>query len=273
MDITRLPKNLVVLYEPRDMHRRGPRPALTVDAVVQAAIEIADAEGLAAVSMSRIAQRLGFTTMSLYRYVRSKDELLVLMADRANAEEPPAPTPASWRDGLEAWTRALFAAYRRHPWLLQIPMSGPPAGPSQLAWMEAGVQNLAEAGLHEGRKLQIIQLLHGYARGEAQLSTELDRAGPDDTETRVHYGDIVRAVTDPQTHPALTRMVATGMFDMATAYDEDMDFGFGLSTILDGVAQLVGGRVSPPPASPARARTRTPPPAPGRAARASSAPG
>jgi AcrR family transcriptional regulator len=248
MDITHLPKNLVVLYEARDMHRRGPRPALTVDAVVRAAIEIADAEGLAGVSMSRVAERLGFTTMSLYRYVRNKEELLVLMGDRANADDPPTPTPESWRAGLEAWTRGIFGTYRRHPWLLRIPMSGPPAGPSQLAWMEAGVQNLAATGLHEGRKLQIIQLLHGYARGEALLSTELDAADPDETETRVHYGDIVRAVTDPQTHPALTRMVASGMFDQTTAYDDDLDFGFGLSTILDGVAQLVDGPVSSRPA-------------------------
>ncbi len=247
MDITRLPKNLVVLYESRDMHRRGPRPALTVDAVVRAAVEIADEGGLAAVSMSRVAERLGFTTMSLYRYVRSKDDLLVLMADRAT-DPPPAPTPESWREGLAAWTRALFTSYRRHPWLLQIPMSGPPAGPAQLAWMEAGFQNLAGTGLHEGHKLQIIQLLHGYARGEAQLSTDLGAADPGETEARLHYGDIVRAVTDPQTHPALTRMVATGMLDGSTEYDEEVDLGFGLTTILDGVERLVDGPVSPRPA-------------------------
>ena len=273
MDITHLPKNLVVLYEPRDGHRRGPRPALTVDGVVRAAIEIADAEGLTAVSMSRVAERLGFTTMSLYRYVRSKDDLLLLMSDRANAEAPPAPTPESWRDGLETWTRALFTRYRHHPWLLRIPMSGPPAGPSQLVWMEAGLRNLADTGLHEGRKLQVVQLVHGYARSEAQLSTELATAGPADTDTRMHYGDILRTVTDPDTHPALTRVVASGIFDAPTGYDEDEDFGFGLATILDGVARLIEGAVSPPPASPARARRRTPPPAPGRAAPASSAPG
>jgi AcrR family transcriptional regulator len=247
MDITRLPKNLVILYEARDAHRRGPRPALTVDAVVRAAIEIADAGGLSAVSMSRVAERLGFTTMSLYRYVRSKDDLLVLMADQAT-DPPPAPTPESWRAGLEAWTRALFAAYCRHPWLLQIPMSGPPAGPSQLAWMEAGFQNLAGTGLHEGHKFQIVQLLHGYARGEAQLSTDLGAAQSGTADAGPHYGDILRAVTDPQTHPALTRMVATGMLDVATGYDEDVDLGFGLTTILDGVARLVDGPVSPRPA-------------------------
>ena len=272
MDLNRLPKNLVVLYDVRHDNRRGPRPALTVDAVVQAGIDIADAEGLGGVSMSRVAQRLGFTTMSLYRYVRSKEDLLLLMADRANGREPPTATPESWRSGLEEWARGIFRTYRRHPWLLQVAMSGPPAGPSQLVWMEAGVQNLTHVDLHEGQKLQIISLLHGYARGEAQLSVDLARQGVE-SDTRAHYGEILRTVTDPGTHPALTRMVADGLFDLPAEYDEDADFGFGVTTILDGVAQLVAGRVSPPPASPGRARRRTPPPAPGHAAPASSAPG
>jgi AcrR family transcriptional regulator len=247
MDIGRLPKNLVVLYEPRDAHRRGPRPALTLDAVVQAAIEIADAEGLAGVSMSKVAERLGYTTMSLYRYVKSKDELLVLMADAANRERPPVVNADSWRDGLAAWTGGIFSAYRRHPWLLQVPMSAPPAGPSQLLWMEAGLQNLAQVDIPIGHKLQIIQLLHGYARGEAQMSTDLNSLDPD-ADTTANYGEILRTVTNPVSHPALSELVASGIFDGPTAYDEDIDFGFGLSTILTGVAHLIEGQTSPRPA-------------------------
>src|SRR3712207_6358112 len=115
MDIGRLPKNLVVLYGPREAPRRGPRPSLTIDGVVAAAIGIADAEGLAGVSMSKVAERLGYTTMSLYRYVRSKDDLLLLMADAANREQPPPVEPESWRDGLAAWATGIFRTYRRHP--------------------------------------------------------------------------------------------------------------------------------------------------------------
>jgi AcrR family transcriptional regulator len=240
MDLQRLPKNLVVLYEPRDMHRRGPRPALSLDGVVAAAIEIADAEGLAGVSMSKVAERLGFTTMSLYRYVKSKDELLLLMADTANREQPPVTDPESWRAGLQAWATGIFATYRRHPWLLQVPMSGPPAGPSQLLWMEAGLQSLGRVEIPIGIKLQIIQLLHGYARGEAQMSTDLGGLGPE-ADTSATYGDILRTVVDPATHPALTELVASGIFDGPTEYDEEIDFGFGLRTILDGVVHLVEG--------------------------------
>lgn len=238
MDISRLPPNLVVLYERQHQPRRGPRPALTLDTVVEAAVEIADADGLAGVSMSRVAERLGFTPMSLYRYVRSKDELLLLMADAANGETPPAPTPDDWRTGLESWARAVFAVYRRHPWLLQVPMSAPPAGPSQLRWLEAALSNLARVDLPEGHKLQAVQLLHGYARGEAQLSTDLGGAGPD-ADTGAGYGDILRTVTTPETHPAVSRLVDSGIFYGPTEYDEEVDFGFGLETILDGLAHRV----------------------------------
>jgi len=243
MDLTSLPKNLAILYAGRDPQRRGPRPALTLDGVIAAAVELADAEGLPGVSMAKVAERLGFTTMSLYRYVRSKDELLVLMADTANREQAPVAAPESWRDGMAAWAKGIFGVYRQHPWLLQVPMSTPPAGPSQLLWMEAGLQNLAALDVPEGLKLQIVQLLHGYARGEAQLSADQSAPGPEAGST-ADYGRILRAVTDPETHPALTRLVASGLFDGPTGYDDDIDFGFGLSTILDGVERLVG----PPPA-------------------------
>jgi AcrR family transcriptional regulator len=242
MDMTALPKHLAVLYAGRDPQRRGPRPTLTLDGVIAAAVEIADTEGLPGVSMAKVAERLGFTTMSLYRYVRSKDDLLLLMADAANRDKAPVAVPGSWRAGLAAWAKGLFQVYRQHPWLLQMPMSAPPAGPSQLLWLEAGLQNLAALDVPEGLKLQIIQLLHGYARGEAQLSADL--SAPAREAGDVTYGRILRAVTDPATHPALTRLMSSGLFDGPTDYDEDIDFGFGLSTILDGVERLVG----PPPA-------------------------
>jgi AcrR family transcriptional regulator len=246
MDITWLPRNLVVLYEvDDDHHRRGPRPALTRNAVIQAGIDIADAEGLAGVSMAKVAERLGYTTMSLYRYVKNKDELLLLMADQANGDQPPQPTPEAWRDGLETWARSIFAVYRRHAWLLRVPISGPPAGPSQLRWMEAGLGNLGGLDLPEALKLQTVQLLHGYARGEAQLSNDLNNLGPE-AGTAAQYGAILRAVTTPVSHPSLARLLDSGVLDGPTDYDDEMDFGFGLATILAGVTQLIDGLSTDP---------------------------
>jgi AcrR family transcriptional regulator len=246
MDLSRLPRNLVVLYEPQRSPRRGPRPAMTLDTVVAAAVEIADADGLGAVSMSRVAERLGFTTMSLYRYVKSKDELLLFMVDSANGQRPPEPTPQSWRAGLDRWARAVFGLYRRHPWLLRVPMNAPPAGPGQLRWLEAALANLTEVDLHEGQKLQITQLLHGYARGEAQLSTDLSTVDSD-PDNSAGYGEILRTVTSPETHPALHRLAVSGVLDESIAYDDEADFGFGLHTVLDGVERLIAGHINARP--------------------------
>ncbi len=234
-----LPPALALLWGRGDRPRRGPKPTLSLDTVVHTAIEIADTEGITRLSMARVAERLGFTTMSLYRYVRSKDDLLLLMDDAAHAGPPPA-TPGDWRGGLTTWARGVFDTYRRHPWLLQIPVTTPPAGPAHLAWMEAGLQNLRDVDLDEGYKLAIIQLVHGYVRGEAQLSTDVRNAGTEFGAAT--YGQLVRAVTDADTHPALTHLVASGALDEADEYDDTADFAFGLTTILDGVAQRIGDR-------------------------------
>lgn len=237
MDDVALPPGLALLWDRQAAPRRGPKPALSLETVVSAAVALADADGLAQLSMARVAERLGYTTMSLYRYVKSKDDLLTLMADAANADPPP-PSPASWRAGLGSWARGVFANYRTHPWLLHIPISGPPAGPSQLRWMEAGLQNLSAVDLPEETKLGVIQLLHGYVRGEAQFSADLAAAAPQAAPGPT-YGQILRAVTTPETHPALSRLVATGILDAPTEYDPDVDFAFGLDRVLDGIAALV----------------------------------
>jgi AcrR family transcriptional regulator len=107
---------------------------MTLTEIVAAAVDLADASGLAGVSMSKVAKALGFTTMSLYRYVSSKDDLVILMADAALGSPPPRTgPPLPWRDALSSWTRSLLAVYREHPWITDVPISGPPAAP-QSAW-------------------------------------------------------------------------------------------------------------------------------------------
>jgi AcrR family transcriptional regulator len=118
---------------------RGPKPALTLAKIVDTAVQIADTEGLAAVSMRRVAEELGFTTMSLYRYVSSKDDLLELMQDAAAAPPPGVDIdnmPDNWRDAAKWWASNNLMMFRRHPWFMDIPLSGPPMGPNQVRWME-----------------------------------------------------------------------------------------------------------------------------------------
>ena len=88
---------------------RGPKPGLTIDGIVAAALDLADREGLGALSMARIAKELGFTTMSLYRYVQSKAELLMLISDASVGPAPDMAGIVDWRDGLTRWARASRA--------------------------------------------------------------------------------------------------------------------------------------------------------------------
>src|SRR5690349_8307173 len=118
--------------------KRGRKPTIDAADITRAAIAVADAEGLGAVSMARVAQEMGNATMALYRHVKSKDELLTLMGDAAMDEPPPLPD-GQWRDQLGFWAKAVLQAIRKRPWFLQIPISGPPVGPTSLAWFDSAL--------------------------------------------------------------------------------------------------------------------------------------
>ena len=117
---------------------RGPKPAITLTGIAEAAIRIADAEGLDAVSMQRIAGELPVTKMALYRYVPGKTELLAVMSDLAMGAPPERPGLA-WRAALQTWAMDLYAGFTRHPWLLQSTIGRRLLGPNELAWMEQGL--------------------------------------------------------------------------------------------------------------------------------------
>lgn len=152
-----------------------------------AAIEIADAEGLDAVSMSRVAKALGFTPMSLYRHVGSKEELLLHMQDVAvgppPAELDPAPD-AGWRECVERWAWATVRRMRAHPWILQtVPMPGPPATPNQPTWLEYGLRALRPTPLAEPEKLYVILMLNAHTFGDLTFH-EAETADTPESATR-----------------------------------------------------------------------------------------
>ena len=222
-----LPRSVEVLW---DKARRGPREGLSVDRVVAAAIAFADEEGLPSLSMARVANRLGSATMSLYRHVSSKDELRMLMVDVAYGKPPSVPeNGALWRAGLEKWARALLDVFGEHSWMVEIPVSGPPLEPGQLAWLEAGLAALVGTGLRPDEKLSVIVVLIGHVRATAQLFAAVD--------ADVAYGDVLAALVDASAFPALSELVEARVFDSPTD-----DFGFGLRRILDGVEALIHAR-------------------------------
>jgi AcrR family transcriptional regulator len=231
---------------PGPSRRGGPRPALSLQRIVAAAVELADAGGLAALSMSRLAEKLGFTTMSLYRYVASKDDLLVLVLDAALGLPPDRPD-GDWRMQCAVWARALRDSYRLHPWALELPISGLPAGPNQLVWFDRGLRALAGLRLAPGEKASSVLLLSTYVRGQTQLVLDLTRSAAAGTSTvppPADWATVVTRLADPARYPEVAKVVEAGVFeDGEDDFGED-EFEFGLHRVLDGIDVLHRSRVS-----------------------------
>jgi AcrR family transcriptional regulator len=243
---TGLPASIEAAWGVRPRPSKGPRPALSLERIVAAAVRVAATDGLQAVSMGRVAADLGVSTMSLYRYVAAKDELLALMAD-LSLEAPPARRrpEESWRDGLSRWAWTELAVYRRNPWVLRIPISGPPVTPNAMAWLERGLDCLGDTGLEEGEKLSVMLLLTGFARSQATFQADIAAAqaagaAPPDPELMSSYGRLMARLTDPERFPALHAVLAAGVFDEPD--DGDDEFAFGLERVLDGIETLIEKR-------------------------------
>jgi AcrR family transcriptional regulator len=243
---TGLPASIEAAWGVRRRPHKGPRPALSLERIVDAAVRVAASDGLQAVSMGRVAGELGASTMSLYRYVAAKDELLALMAD-LTFEAPPARRgpEESWRDGLSRWAWTELGVYRRNPWVLRIPISGPPVTPNAMAWLERGLGCLGDTGLREDEKLSVILLLTGFVRNQATLQADVAAAQaagttPPDPEMMRSYSRLLARLTDPERFPALHAVIAAGVFDEPD--DGDHDFVFGLERVLDGIETLIEKR-------------------------------
>ncbi len=239
---TGLPASIETAWGVRERPTKGPKPGLTLGRIVAAAVKVAAAEGLAAVSMGRVAGELGAAPMSLYRYVASKDELLALMVDAAVGPPPASQPGEAWRAGLSRWSWSYYEALGRHPWVVRVPISGPPTTPNGVAWMEAGLASLADTALDEGEKLSVILLLSGHVRNEVTLMADIGAAAAASGEHNVSgaWSRMITRVTDAERFPALHRALASGVLDEDD--DPDEDFGWRLERVLDGVEVLVSER-------------------------------
>ncbi|MGX1886438.1 TetR/AcrR family transcriptional regulator C-terminal domain-containing protein [Streptomyces sp. NPDC055287] len=239
---TGLPASLELAWGLRERPAKGPKPGLSLERIVGAAVAVAAADGLAAVSMGRVAKELGASTMSLYRYVGAKDELYVLMMEAALGAPPAPPEPGTaWREALTRWAWAQREVLRRNLWALRIPTSGPPLTPNSVAWMEQGLAALAGTGIGEGEKISVILLVNGFVRQEAQLMADLAaanaRTGATTEEVLGRYGRTLAKLADPLRYPAVARVLESGVMEQPD--DPDFEFVFGLERVLDGVEALV----------------------------------
>jgi AcrR family transcriptional regulator len=227
---------------------RGAEVGLSVDRVVDSAIALADAEGLGALSMRRLATDLGVGAMTLYTYVPGKAELLDLMVDAALGEFPSLYAPAAdeWRARLEAVARASWTTYERHPWLLHVAASGrPPLGPGVLTKYELGLQAVDGTGLDEIAMDAVFTLIEGFVAGTARGLVEQVAAeqatGISETEWWEATAPVLDQVYDPERFPTVTRVGPVAGEAQQAAYDPRRAFEFGLARLLDGIAVLVDG--------------------------------
>ncbi|MDF2808742.1 MAG: hypothetical protein K0S43_3688, partial [Cellulosimicrobium sp.] len=248
-DAPDLPPRLALAWGVAERPERAPKRELSIERIVEAAIEIADADGLAAVSMAKVAQSLGFTTMSLYRYVTSKDDLLLLMQEAAlDVEYPPAHEPADWRAELREWAQFTMAVFASHPWFLDIPVTGAPLTPNNLRGADSGLRALRSTPLDDEEKMSVILLVSGYARNAARLQTDLARAvatvDGDVTVQGSAWLDALRELVDEVRFPYLRPLVEAGTY--AGEGDID-DTAWGLERVLDGIAVYVDARAAGAP--------------------------
>ena len=224
---------------------RGPKPTLTLERIVSAAIEIADAEGLEALSMRKVAEALGVGTMSLYRYVPGKAELLDLMLDQTNNQDPSVDRLGDdWRTAMEELGRSIWQLYLRHPWLPFVDQSRPLLGPNSLDGFEVALRSLDGSGLTDQEKVNAIGVIEAFVSSAARMHhnavTAEQRTGLSTEEFWEAQG------------PVIEKAMSTGRYPLIATLDEDAFastgeefFEFGLRRLLDGLQALVDRRRRP----------------------------
>ncbi|MGW5401163.1 TetR/AcrR family transcriptional regulator [Streptomyces sp. NPDC003952] len=224
--------------------RRGPRQGLTVDAVVDAAIALADeagrggGSGLAALTMRALAQRFGVTPMTLYTYVPGKAELLDLMLDAAYlAMERGEPVPdGSWREKVIRVAEDNRALYLKHPWMGELSVTRPPLGPGVIGKYECELAAFEGIGLTDVEMDAALTHLLGFVHAQALAvaDTAAHNARQSDREWWELSAPLLERVMDPERYPLAGRVgSAVGGYSPATVWD------FGLRCVLDGIARLL----------------------------------
>lgn len=234
-----LPRVVAIGWGIHAAPQRGPSRGLSHEAIVSRAIEIADEHGLAAVTMQRLAESLGFTTMSLYRYVANKDELLMLMvgAEELVPERPPA--GKTWQENLYNWAESLRYMYRTHPWLLDIPR-GPTSVlmPGALAIVDRGLEAAHGLAIDAREQIGLILIVSSYVSAFAAL--ERDLSGQDDFEFGPDAMRDLGEVITPERFPwAAALFLSGGYVGGPPAEDEsgvEFEYRMGLDLLIDGLA-------------------------------------
>ncbi|MFB9688480.1 TetR/AcrR family transcriptional regulator [Amycolatopsis plumensis] len=246
-------RSMELLWGPRVVAPRtgpGPKPGLSVEAIVATAIEIADAEGMAALSMRSVGERLGRTAMALYTYVPGKTELVDLMYDRTLGELPSLfSSSAGWRPAALALAGALWDLHLRHPWLLQVSPARPVLGPGEFHVQETLLSVLAATGLPLTRVRWVVAALFNIVRGSVQAAAESRQAARETGQSEEDWwharsallGELAPDLTTR--FPTVARLGEEGAFEPSDEpyleREARLSFEAGLELLLDGVEAAI----------------------------------
>ncbi|MFG2868471.1 TetR/AcrR family transcriptional regulator [Streptomyces sp. NPDC048338] len=244
-------RTLELLWDTRERSGLGRRPGLSLDRVVAAAVEVADAEGLDSLSMRRVADRLGVGTMTLYRYVPGKAVLFDVMVDRVSAEarydgDDEHVGRDDWRPRLERVARVNRALFERHPWLM-TPLPGrPPLGPGVIAKYDAELRAVEGIGLTDVEMDSALTLVLGYVRDATANLVEgrkaSERAGQSDDEWWTTVAPRLDQLLDRERWAVAVRVGTAATAHYRGVQDAEHAFEFGLQRVLDGIASFVRSR-------------------------------
>lgn len=237
-------RSLNLLWHGLPVARKGPRPSLTLERIVRAAIALADAEGLEALSMRALARDLGVGTMSLYRYVRDKAELMNLVLDHITARTwAPDAAATGWRAMVETIARDSRQMYLDHPWLLQVNWSAPVLGPGSVGDLERTLAALTDLPFSDRERIMLVTLVDAYVTGSVRQEVLFDQASALADLTHEEFWELQL--------PYLEAAMASGAYPTMAAMSEDSftggweeTFELGLRLLLDGLDREMARRTA-----------------------------
>lgn len=198
------------------------RSGLTTDAILAAALSIADQNGVPSLTLRMLGVALGTSAMALYRHVQSRDELLLLTFDFALGKPELQPSTVPWDVGLASWAHALYGRYVAHPSLVDLPIRGLPTTPNHAAWIEQLLVVSETSGLTPLKRLEIGLLLDGHVRNIAGLRYSVVA----DAETQRLRASQVFAVMPADRFPKLRSVLTVG--SLQSGEPPAIDFGVGI---------------------------------------------
>jgi AcrR family transcriptional regulator len=197
--------------------------------VLRAAMELADRDGIAALSMRRLAAALGVEAMSLYYYVKNKDDILAGIGDLALSEIEPVSRGRDWKSAVRKTAISYHDTLRRHRWVTSLPASGD-ASAAQLEYMDSLLKRLREAGLSPGLTHHAYHALESHIVGSALWLARI----PPKEQLDVLAQDLLRHLPE-ETYPDVVLHIRQHL----SGSEQGMKFfEFGLDLILDGIERL-----------------------------------